>query len=217
MIVTCPVCSTRYNVNPRALGATGRVVRCASCGNTWHQAPPADLPRTVDNPPALVGASPRPVPIPMHPEQRRPRIGIVVGWAVFLLLLVGIGVGGVLARDQIVERWPPAAKLYSMLGLGVEPAGAGLELRKVTPSRTVENGQPALLIVGEVANVSSIARDVPKLKVVLRDKDERELQSWSFTATEERLLPGASVPFRTTLVSPNESATGVVVTFANGG
>jgi hypothetical protein len=104
-----------------------------------------------------------------------------------------------------------------MVGLGVEPPGAGLELRKVTPSRTIENGQPALVIAGEVANVSSIARDVPKLKVVLRDKDEHELQSWSFSASEERLLPGASVPFRTTLTSPNEAATGVVVTFAGGG
>jgi len=64
--------------------------------------------------------------------------------------------------------------------------------------------------------VSGIAREVPKLRVVLRDKDEHELQSWSFSASEERLLPGASVPFRTTLTSPNEAATGVVVTFAGG-
>ena len=153
----------------------------------------------------------------MHPEPSRSRVGIVIGWAVFLLVLVGLGVGGVLARDRIVAYWPPAAKLYTMVGLGIEPPGAGLELRKVTPSRTIENGQPALVIAGEVANVSSIARDVPKLKVVLRDKNEHELQSWSFVASEERLLPGASVPFRTTLVSPDESATGVVVTFASGG
>ena len=48
-------------------------------------------------------------------------------------------------------------------------------------------------------------------------KDEHALQSWSFTATEEQLLPGASVSFRTILTSPNETATGVLVTFAGGG
>jgi hypothetical protein len=154
----------------------------------------------------------------MYPDMpRRSRTGVAIGWIIFLLVLAGLGVGGVMARDQIVEHWPPAAKLYSMLGLAVEPPGAGLELRKVVPSRTVEDGKPALVIAGEVANVSSIAREVPKLRVVLRDKDEHELQSWSFSAAEERLLPGASVPFRTTLTNPNEAATGVVVTFAGGG
>jgi predicted Zn finger-like uncharacterized protein len=218
MIVTCPACSTRYNVNPRALGAAGRVVRCANCGNTWHQAPPADLPRSVDRPPpASAAAAPRPMAVPMQAEPlRRRRIGVAVGWAIFLLVLVGLAVGGVTARERIVERWPPAAKLYSMLGLAVEAPGAGLELRKVTPSRTVEDGKPALVIAGEIANVSNVARDVPKLKVVLRDKDEHVLQTWSITATEERLLPGASVPFRTTVASPSEAATGVVVTFADG-
>jgi predicted Zn finger-like uncharacterized protein len=42
MILTCPSCNARYNVDQAKLGAAGRRVRCASCGNVWHQAAPSE-------------------------------------------------------------------------------------------------------------------------------------------------------------------------------
>lgn len=39
MIITCPKCQSQYNLNPAALGAGGRTVRCVSCGHTWLQMP----------------------------------------------------------------------------------------------------------------------------------------------------------------------------------
>ncbi|MEX0838167.1 MAG: MJ0042-type zinc finger domain-containing protein [Parvibaculum sp.] len=43
MIITCPSCSTRYPVEASSFAPAGRKVRCAKCGQSWHQAPPADL------------------------------------------------------------------------------------------------------------------------------------------------------------------------------
>jgi predicted Zn finger-like uncharacterized protein len=216
MIVTCPECSTRYLVDPRALGVSGRLVRCAHCSHTWHQAPPEDAPRRIEMPatgidPMLGGEERFQLPAVTRPRRSS---WAIVGWLVLALILAGIGVGSVWARDQVVGWWPPAARLYALVGLPVVQPGTGLELRKVTPTREVENGLPTLVIEGEVANVSNVARPVPKLKVILRDSNDHELQAWTFAVTDERLLPGASVPFRTSVTQPSEAATGVVVTFA---
>ncbi len=40
MIVSCPECGGRFRIDPSALGAGGRTVRCGKCAHTWLQAPP---------------------------------------------------------------------------------------------------------------------------------------------------------------------------------
>ncbi|MDQ3471431.1 MAG: zinc-ribbon domain-containing protein [Pseudomonadota bacterium] len=47
MILTCPSCGTQYAVKDGAIPPQGRKVRCASCGNSWHQ----DLEASPDEPP----------------------------------------------------------------------------------------------------------------------------------------------------------------------
>jgi predicted Zn finger-like uncharacterized protein len=216
MIVTCPSCSTRYLVDPRALGSSGRTVRCANCANTWHQEPAADLPRTLEVVPDEFEPRPGPprYPPPALPPRRRPWAMIALAAAAVVLL---IGVAGVLARDSVMARWPGSTRLYATVGLGAVAPGAGLELRNVSPRRDLENGMPVLIIEGEVANATAAARDVPKLKVILRDHENNELQNWIFSASEPRVLPGATVPFRTIIPQPSGAAAGVVVTFAESG
>lgn len=217
MIVTCPVCSTRYLVDPRALGTAGRLVRCASCSHTWQQAPPTDAPRRIDlvapQPELAVPAGGR-VQLPAIAEPRRSATGFLVP-LFSVLVLVGAALGGLwVARDQVVGYWPPAAAYYAMLGAPVVVAqGSGLGFDKVTKRYDTENGLLTLVIEGEVVNLSRVARDVPKLRVVLQDSGKHELQSWSFAVTEEPLSPGGRLPFHTSITQPNAEATGFVVTF----
>lgn len=35
MIISCPSCETRYQIDPASLGDEGRNVRCSSCGHRW--------------------------------------------------------------------------------------------------------------------------------------------------------------------------------------
>ena len=58
---------------------------------------------------------------------------------------------------------------------------------------------------------------VPKLRVALRDANNKELQSWVVSVTDQPLAPGASVPFHTTISQPPDGATGVIVSFQAGG
>jgi predicted Zn finger-like uncharacterized protein len=40
MLLICPNCAARYEVDGSKFPAAGRKVRCAKCGTTWHQATP---------------------------------------------------------------------------------------------------------------------------------------------------------------------------------
>lgn len=220
MIVTCPVCSTRYLVDPRALGSTGRLVRCASCSHTWQQAPPEDAPRRIDlvaPQPELAGAGRGRVQLPALPPRRRRSAALLFPLLALFVLIGVIGAGLWLARAEVVNYWPPAAAYYAWLGAPVVvPEEGGLGIDKVTKHYDTESGLKTLIIEGEVVNTSRTARDVPKLRIVLQDAAKHELQSWSFPVTDEPLLPGGSVPFRTSLTEPNAEATGFIVTFDTG-
>ena len=56
MIISCPECSGRFRIDPSALGAGGRKVRCSKCAHTWLQSAPD--PEAEPAPPA----GPDPVP-----------------------------------------------------------------------------------------------------------------------------------------------------------
>ncbi|MDB5405773.1 MAG: hypothetical protein JWL84_685 [Rhodospirillales bacterium] len=96
-------------------------------------------------------------------------------------------------------------------------SAVGLELRKINYSRGIENGVPQLVIVGEVANLSQIARAVPKLRIVLRDRDGKDLQSVNFTVAWPSLPPGGSAPFRKIIPAPSAAASKALVTFGDPG
>lgn len=63
MILVCPSCAARYEVDGAKFPAEGRKVRCKKCGHTWHQLPDADqaeIEEAIFNPP--------PEPVIQEPE-----------------------------------------------------------------------------------------------------------------------------------------------------
>jgi predicted Zn finger-like uncharacterized protein len=231
MIIGCPVCRTRFLVDEQALGGrTGRTVRCASCGHTWHQAAPPELhakeeaarlegriepalevpPRPGAKSEPILDASPRPEPAPELPTRQNRSRRAAIRWLVLILLFVlAVLAGVVVARGAVVAIWPSARRLYALVGLPAELPGAGLKIEKLVPARASEG----LIIEGEIANPGNTTRDVPRLRVALRDAAEKEVQYKIVDPPRPRLPPGAVAHFKTPFEHPDDAATGVVVTF----
>jgi hypothetical protein len=133
-------------------------------------------------------------------------------WLVLIVVIAAVIAAAILGRRQVVARFPQTAPAYAFLGLPVERAGGGLAIRRIQPTRS--NG--GLIIEGEVANTDKVSRTVPLLRVTLRDASDKEVQAKTIAPPRGRLGPGEVEHFKTVFERPNESATGVVVTFASG-
>lgn len=242
MIVSCPSCGTRFDVNALDLGARGRKVRCVRCAQIWHQEPDLETSRffgTPDEdglyasqePPAplpnfmmessAVAAPPadedldfafvrRPPPAPAKSHRDVVKLASIA--AVFVAVVI-VAVVAYLGRESIVARWPLLAPAYAALGLQAEPLGAGLELRGINSALIPNAGKLSLVVAGEVANVSTVPRSVPPLTIHLRDGTNKVLSSWTIAPRPGKLLPGASMPFQTSMASPPATASSAVVTF----
>ncbi len=218
MIVSCPSCSTRFVVDPSALGEAGRRVRCARCQHVWFQERPADA-VSIPPPPAPPSASepaaaPRragPLPpsanLPARPEDvaRRPA-GSAAAWVLLAAVIGAIVALGYVGRHDVVRLWPPALALYD--GLGIDMAGLdpvedlgvspGLVVRPDLESEIVPSpAGDTLRIRGHIDNVSEVPRVVPPLEVELSDAEDNALHRWVFRPEADRLEPGESVPFET--------------------
>jgi predicted Zn finger-like uncharacterized protein len=214
MIVTCPQCSTRYHLDPEALGPGGRRVRCASCGHRWLARPPADVPTVlpaVDAPPPPTPAAPPKRAVP-RPDRRRQRASAsLIGWLVGVLIVLIIA-SAIIGRNEIVAGFPASATLYRTLGLAVNEQ-LGLEFANVTSEHLSERDVSILVIEGEIVNVSDHERPVPRVKIILLDEGGRELHLERLEAEQAALGAGEKTGFSARLVNPAEQARSFSVTF----
>jgi hypothetical protein len=86
----------------------------------------------------------------------------------------------------------------------------GLELGEVIPARNAEG----LIIEGNITNAGREARAVPRLRVALRDANEKETQFKIIDPPTARLGPGETAHFKTMFDHADEAAT-VKVSFAS--
>jgi predicted Zn finger-like uncharacterized protein len=232
MILSCPACATRYVLDPASLGADGRKVRCARCGETWYQDPPIEAPKLalVDpeppadipvTPPAMVGGGtavpveermpsffaepPRPIGsnLPALAQPKR-RLGTVgLGWIGLGLFIALTLAAGWYFAPSVMARWPNATRLYAVLGLADLPADYGLELRDTASARGSDESGPTVVVTGEIANIADRPRPLPKLRLILRNAKGEALKSQDFPPPSDLLKPGESVPYQAAIPAPD--------------
>jgi predicted Zn finger-like uncharacterized protein len=142
MRIVCSSCSAAYDV-PDSLITPGRIVRCARCGSEWapvqagtatqrpapgKATPPALVEQAIISalrvpaadsslatvPPRQLSAMER---LAAHPAWPVSRVRLRLAWAASLALIVFLGWAAYAWRAQIVEAWPPSARMYAALGM----------------------------------------------------------------------------------------------------
>ncbi len=243
MILTCPSCATRYQIDEAKFPPAGRQVRCAKCGHVWHQdtpvaeapvpeTPPPEEPAPVEAKPALEQSEqpeqPEPMlralrpqqgaPAPAHgpPRARRallPMLGVALGWIGLIAVVLLIGLSAVRYRQEITVIWPQSAGVYSSLGMNVN--AHGIDFTDVDYHRESEDGQVVLAVTGRIVNKGARELPVPQsVRVTLSDASNHELYHWNFAPGIQTLKAGQSSAFHTRLSNPPATARHLEVRFA---
>jgi predicted Zn finger-like uncharacterized protein len=201
MIITCPACHAQFHLQPSALGAKGRTVRCSSCGERWFAEPFAEplpgIPATAE----IAAVEARPV-------SRRLGLTSILAGVLVVLLLAALIAG----RDEIASRVPAMISLYEKLGLSLE-VPLGIEFRGLASEQRVAEGRSVLVVMGEISNISAQRRAVPPIRVAVLDAQRRELKHGLFDPPEAALAPGGVARFEVAMAAPPEGASDVEVSF----
>jgi predicted Zn finger-like uncharacterized protein len=243
MILICPACQTRYQTDAAKFPPQGRNVRCARCGEVWHQAAPELVPEAVPDPvpepqPEYVAPPPEepraeyyaqpqvrePEPQPEeeydHPAPRTPsqwprRLALGTGWLLLAGIVLAVVAGMAIWRLQVVQVWPQSASLYAAFGVKVN--ATGLTLNNIKYTQEPQGGRTVLTVTGALTNVTNRELPVPQIRVGLTNGDRRELYHWTFAPDVMTLRPGQTTHFVTRLSSPPEGARNLEVRFAKAG
>lgn len=241
MILTCPACTARYEVNAAKFPPSGRMVRCAKCGHQWHAEPSFEATPFFSPPEPDDSLYQRPIAPEPEPEEtafsdsepqeeeavyddtpKLPSVPwytkkpfLIAGWASLGVVVLVVAVAATVYRQEVVEAWPKAGTIYSHLGAKVEPLG--LKLGNTKTVEAPQNGQIVLTVSGAVTNVANRELPVPQIRVGLVDREKRELYHWTVAPGVMTLKPGQSTRFVTRLSNPPEKATSYEVRFAKAG
>jgi predicted Zn finger-like uncharacterized protein len=215
MILTCPVCGTRYQTDTTRMAAPGRNVRCAKCLNVWFHP-------VTERGDGRVPAEQTSLFEFRQAEQVRdeaiekPERGVdfpvFAGWMALAIFLGGFVWAAIVYRQEIATVWPQSSSLYALLGIPVNTRG--LAFAELGYDNVVEDGSTVLEISGRVLNVTNREMFVPAVRVSLKDFEERELYGWTINADETMLPPGQSASFAARLSNPPPEARRAEVRFA---
>ena len=232
MILTCPECSTSYNVDAAKLPTDGRTVKCASCEHRWTAYPVAVAPELTEDvdpavssvEPAGLTADPEPTEVAAKelPKEfrakaadlRKVRQAATTGvvWAAMAAALVVMIAIAAVFRINVVSLWPKTAAAYAWIGMPVNSLGLTIEGVRAEPA--LQEGHAALSVSGMFRNVKDKAVTAPPLRISLLTKDGRLLATKIAQPADAVVPPGETRHFAIAILDPPASANQLEVAFA---
>jgi predicted Zn finger-like uncharacterized protein len=218
MIVSCPSCTTRYDLAEHRQSASELTITCRNCGHRWREMPIIDV---VDVPSRAVA---RVIDHGHEPEidvqrlveaargaqeqfkvLRKARMKRISGWASLAVFVVTPFLAAAVMPETVVVAAPITIKVYEKLGYSVNIYG--LDIRRVEQQHTIINGARVLTIKGEVSNATS--------DIALHGGDAKELYTWTLDTASRPLRPGETTSFVTRVAAAPELAKDLEIRFAH--
>ena len=222
MIVTCPNCSTRYQLDAQVLVPHGRALRCVKCGHTWTERTQTDSAPDDDDgvevpdfgldvlarqPRGRTPAAARRRDRGRASRSRKEAGSGLIGWAVLGVLVGGVAAGLFFLRSGVIAYFPAAKSAYDLVGLdtALRAMGPGEGLKILKPSFIERDDDDTWVIdiEGEVQNITRTTRAVPQaLQVLMLDQNDNVVGEWKFRAPASLLGPLEKFEYRTSVIDP---------------
>lgn len=133
--------------------------------------------------------------------------------ATVIVILGGVIVVLLAARDQIVRFAPQTASFYASIGMPVNLRG--LDFENIRVIRDTQDGIPVLVVEGKIVGSGKGIAEVPRLRFAIHDQTGKEIYTWTMMPSRTLLAPGESLPFRSRLASPPAEGRDVSIRFFN--
>ncbi len=140
-----------------------------------------------------------------QPRSLAPRPGTVI---VTLVAVLGALIGW---RSDVVRAMPGTASLFAAIGLPVNLRG--LAFSDIVTTKEAHDGATILVVQGTISNITKQPRDVPRIRVAVKNAKGIEVYSWTSLPERTVLAPGDAEPFQTRLASPPPEGQSVEVRF----
>lgn len=213
MIINCPQCKTRYEIDASVVPLSGRRMRCAKCGEVWR-AYPQELPAFEES----VKAEQPPAPARKTPSCAA---GTSCFWlslfkiAAILLIILAV-ISAYVFRYPIAERFPALTPLCKSLNLDCAVPGRGFEFKDISFHEYDDENDLVhkMDISGKISNPTAQDLALPLLHIELLDEEGNVLQNIDQALSADIIRSGTTAGFKTTILNPAPFTKYVYVTFA---
>lgn len=167
MIINCPNCSTKYNINSDLINVNGRKVKCIKCENIWLVIPK----NTEENDENNQINSKTLNPIKKIPEIKTTKTRNYHFFITFVLIIIIILLSAILFKDRITKHYPKSQNLYDKIKFY---NFKNISLENIKVSKLNSDGDSFIIIQASIKNNSSIEQKIPNLLISLEDQNNKE-------------------------------------------
>lgn len=211
MILTCPSCETQYFADDATIGDSGRSVKCAACGHSWHVHGTGGVSESGVAVAAAGGAHEAYRERVRERRHRKSRFAASMSWFMSGTVFAGLIASALIFRNDVVRVWPEAARAYK--GLGLDVNRFGLDFNTIEPTRTFDGTVPVLTVRGSVVNISSITQPGADIRISLRDENGMEVGMLRAQMSPWSLPPGGEATFEARMENPPVAAFDLELSF----